>query len=135
MNYLVDTHYLIWSLLYPERIEPGTLEVLSDPLKVKYVSKITLWEISLKYSLGKLQLEGLTAERFLHVSVSAGYEIFDVSTEDLIGYYRLPKHKNHRDPFERLLVWQCIRNGFVLLTADKRIRDYSKYGLKLLTES
>lgn len=68
MRCLVDTHYLIWSLLDPARIEATKKEVLLDPSATKHVSKITYWEIALKYSLGKLVLKGISPEQLLERS-------------------------------------------------------------------
>jgi PIN domain nuclease of toxin-antitoxin system len=132
LNYLVDTHYFIWSLLDTGKMGAKAREALADSLTIKYVSKITLWEISLKYSLGKLQLKGLIPEKLVDIGTEAGYEILDVSAEDVISYYKFPLHKSHRDPFDRLLIWQCIRNDLVLISADERVKDYSKHGLKLV---
>ncbi len=132
MNYLVDTHYLIWSLFDPDKIAPIHREVLLDARSTKYVSRISYWEIALKYGLGKLQLEGVTPESLLEIAVDAGYEVYDVTEDDLITSYRLPISKTHRDPFDRLLVWQCIRNNLVFISADKRLREYTEHGLKLV---
>jgi len=132
MNYLVDTHYLIWSLLDPDKMAPVHREVLLDATSIKYVSKISYWEIALKYSLGKLQLKGVTPEALFETAVDAGYQIYDITQDDLITSYRLPISKNHRDPFDRLLVWQCIRNNLVFISADERLKEYTEHGLKLV---
>jgi PIN domain nuclease of toxin-antitoxin system len=132
MNYLVDTHYLIRSLVDPDKMAPAHREVLLDATSTKYVSKISYWEIALKYSLGKLQLKGVTPETLLEIAIDAGYEIYDITEDDLITSYRLPISKNHRDPFDRLLVWQCIRNNLVFISSDKRLREYEEHGLKLV---
>lgn len=131
MNHLIDTHYLIWSLLYPDKIEARKKKILLDPAIIKNVSKISYWEIALKYSLGKLEVKGIVPEELLAASVEAGYELLDISEEDFATSYKLPPVKDHKDPFDRLLVWQCIRNNLAFVTNDDRIRHYEKYGLKL----
>lgn len=130
MNHLVDTHYLIWSLLDPGKIEARKKKILLDPAVIKHVSKISYWEIALKYSLGKLELMGIVPEKLLATSLEAGYDLLDISEEDLATSYKLPHIKGHRDPFDRLLIWQCIRNDLVFITADHRISEYEKCGLK-----
>jgi len=132
MNYLVDTHYLIWSLLDPQKMAPSHRAVLMDATSPKFVSKISYWEIALKFGLGKLQLKGISPERLLKVATEAGYEIFDVTEDDLATSYQLPTSKFHKDPFDRLLVWQCIRSGLVFVSGDKRLKEYAKHGLKLV---
>ncbi len=131
MNYLVDSHYLIWSLLEPAKMLPGHRAALLDPQSTKYVSKVTCWEIALKYQLGKLQLKGTTPGALMEAASEAGYEVFDIVEEDLISSYRLPASAVNQDPFERLLVWQCIRNNLTLISADKRLGEYKEHGLKL----
>jgi len=132
VNHLVDSQYLIWSLLDPGKVEGDKKKILLDPAVIKYVSKISCWEIALKYSLGKLELRGVVPEKLLDASVEAGYELLEISEQDLATSYKLPHIQNHRDPFDRLLIWQCIRNDLVFITADRRIREYEKYGLKLV---
>jgi PIN domain nuclease of toxin-antitoxin system len=112
-------------------MEADKKEILLDTTIIKYVSKINFWEIALKYSLGKLELRGAVPEKLLAASVDAGYELLDISSEDLATSYKLPRVKNHRDPFDRLLIWQCIRNDLAFITADRRIKEYQKFGLKL----
>ncbi len=132
MNYLVDTHCLIWSLLDPQKIASSHRAVLVDAISPKFVSKISYWEIALKFGLGKLQLKGISPERLLKVATEAGYEIFDITEDDFATSYRLPASKVHKDPFDRLLVWQCIRNDLVFVSDDKRLKEYVKHGLKLV---
>ena len=131
MRYLVDTHYLIWSLMDPDKMEPDKRYLLINARAVKHVSKISYWEIALKYSLGKLELKGISPEKLLQSSLEAGYQLLDISEQDLVTSYKLPSNRKHKDPFGRLLIWQCIRNDLVFLTADSRVQEYTRYGLKL----
>lgn len=131
MSYLVDTHYLIWSLIAPERIPNRHIGILENPEHTKWVSNISFWEISLKYGLGKLRLEGVTPEELVEATTAAGFAILGATTEQLASSYRLEQVGEHRDPFDRLLIWQCLRQDFLMLTADAEIRQYSAVGLRL----
>jgi PIN domain nuclease of toxin-antitoxin system len=131
MNYLIDTHYLLWSLIDPSQIQKYAREILTDSQTIKYVSKISFWEIALKYSIGKLKLEGTSPEEILSTSLESGFKIHDISEDDIVTSYLLPFVENHRDPFDRLLVWQCIRNDILLISADIRLKAYEQYGLKM----
>ena len=131
MNYLVDTHYLLWSLIDPSRIKKHVTEILTDTQTIKYVSKISFWEIALKYSIGKLKLEGTMPEEILNASRESGFKVLDIGEDDIVTSHLLPFIENHRDPFDRLIVWQCIRNDIVLVTADIRLRGYEPHGLKM----
>jgi len=131
VNYLVDTHYLLWSLIDPSKIKSHIVDILTEPQTIKYASKVSFWEIALKYSIGKLKLEGTTPEEILKASRESGFKVFDIGEDDIITSHLLPFVENHSDPFDRLIVWQCIRNDIVLVTADSRLRGYEPYGLKV----
>ncbi|HOW81971.1 MAG TPA: hypothetical protein PK573_05380 [Spirochaetota bacterium] len=51
--------------------------------------------------------------------------------DDASSFYRLPVLR-HKDPFDRLIIWQAIKNDMALATRDKEISDYLKYGLKII---
>jgi PIN domain nuclease of toxin-antitoxin system len=58
MIYLLDTHYVLWSLFEPAKIADSARQILENETDIKLISGVNLWEISLKYSLGKLELGG-----------------------------------------------------------------------------
>lgn len=132
MSYLLDTHYVLWSLFEPELIKAQVRQVLEDDRDVKLVSGVNLWEISIKYSLGKLELGGTTPSELLDAVLEAGFEVAEVESRLLATYYQLPKKDNHRDPFDRLLIWQAISSGYTLLTQDAKLEQYRADGLRLL---
>ena len=59
MNYLLDTHSFLWVLFDDEKLSERSREIIKDPDNDIFVSVITYWEISLKYAIGKLELEGI----------------------------------------------------------------------------
>lgn len=132
MSYLVDTHYLLWTLMEPDRIDGPTRTVLRSSDHVKHVSAVSFWEISLKYALGRLELKGTSPEKLLQTAMGSGFELLSLEGEVVASSHRLPAIANHKDPFDRLLVWQCIRADLTMLSADERFKDYEQYGLKLL---
>ncbi len=132
MSYLVDTHYVLWSLFEPGRIGSEIKNIFVDENTIKYVSGITLWEISLKYSLGKLEMEHTNLEKVYESIEAAGFEILPVETELFCTYYRLPKKKDHQDPFDRMLIWQALNNDYIFITHDDRIKQYRADGLRMI---
>lgn len=131
MTYLVDTHYLVWSLVEPGRIprrHVGIIESAADP---KYVSTVSYWELSLKYALGKIHLRGATPEELLRESEQAGFRLWAADAYDFATSHSLPFAGDHRDPFDRLPVWQSIRHGLTLLTSDEELSAYTEHGLHL----
>lgn len=132
MIYLLDTHYILWSLFEPERISESVRAILENERDSKFVSGVSIWEISLKYSLGKLELGGANPGEFFDKLLEAGFEVADIENRLFATYYQLPRKDDHRDPFDRLLIWQSISNGYTLITQDKKIEQYRTDGLQLV---
>ncbi len=91
---------------------------ISDPGSTIFVSAATVWEISIKRALGKLEVPSdllgqLELNRFepLSMTISHAY-----------AAGALPRH--HDDPFDRMLVAQAMKEDLILLTADPRIEPY-----------
>ena len=131
MNYLLDTHYVLWTLFEPTKINKKIKLILEDENDQKFVSGISLWEISLKFSLGKLELEGTNPDEILEKIKESGFTLLEVENTVLASYYKLPKKENHRDPFDRMLIWQAIANDFMFVTSDSKIEAYVENGLKI----
>ncbi|MFO7580063.1 type II toxin-antitoxin system VapC family toxin [Nitrosomonas halophila] len=101
-RYLLDTHSLLWSMWQPEKLGAQALAVLENTNNPVFVSSISLWEISLKYSLGKLNL-GCKPGDLLPVMDEMGFERMILSFEEAALFYKLPKIA-HKDPFDRMLI-------------------------------
>lgn len=132
MIYLLDTHHVLWSLFEPGKIARPIRQVLENDTDIKLISGVNLWEISLKYSLGKLELGGVNPGEILDTLLSAGFEVAELESRLLATYYQLPRRGDHRDPFDRLLVWQAISNDYTLISQDRKIEQYRAAGLRLL---
>ena len=132
MNYLIDTHIFLWSLFTPEKISQSAARILKDPGNRIFVSTITFWEIALKYSLNKLQLEGTMPDEFPEFANLMNYDVLNLNAEDAASFYRLPRI-SHKDPFDRMLIWQAIREKLILISNDSKVSAYEAFGLKILT--
>lgn len=131
MNYLVDTHVLLWTIFSPKKISKKAKSILVHPDVIKFVSIISLWEISLKFSLKKINLKGIKPEGIPNLVTTSRFEILNLKSEIASTYHKLPFSK-HKDPFDHMLAWQAIREECILLTADKDFSDYKEHGLKVL---
>jgi len=96
-----------------------------------YVSAVSLLEISIKYANGKLALKGAEPHDLVVAAKKTGLEFMDISYDDVATFYRLPK-KEHKDPFDRLLIWQSIRHGLTLISKDILFKTYLDFGLKTM---
>lgn len=131
MNYLLDTHAFLWAIFESGRLSNNAKEVLLNPENSIYVSLITFWEISLKYSLGKLELENITPAELPTVSREAGFETLPLSEKEVSSFHNLPR-SSHKDPFDRLIIWQTINNDFILISKDRRLSEYQESGLRII---
>jgi PIN domain nuclease of toxin-antitoxin system len=118
MGVLADTRVLLWWLADDPALSTPVREAITDPRNQVLVSSISLAEISLQASIGKLEApmgigETLAAEGFDHLPFTA---------EHAEALRDLPWH--HRDPFDRMLVAQARSEGLVMATADARLRAY-----------
>ena len=130
MNYLVDTHILLWSFLETSKLSKKIKSILLDESNVIYYSPVSLWEISIKYGLKKLSLKGGTPDDFFYELNNSYYHCKAINNMDLITNYKLPMY--NKDPFDRFLIWEAIRNDFILISVDERAELYIKDGLKIV---
>lgn len=131
MKYILDTHYVLWTLFEPQKIDRKIVNILKNPAFPKFVSGISFWEISLKYSLGKLELTGTNPDEVFVAIKASGVEILEADSQTMSSFYKLPKKEAHKDPFDRLIAWQSIVHDFILITKDKSMTSYIADGLQL----
>lgn len=131
MTYLLDTQLLLWVLFDSSRLSSKEVDILNDESNHIYFSTISIFEISLKYSIGKLELSRTTPDKIPDALLRFGYKIKEVGVEVYSTFYQLPVDI-HKDPFDRLLIWEAIQSHYTLLTRDREMKKYQKYGLKVL---
>lgn len=121
MNYLLDTHALIWFVEGDAKLPQRIRALISDPSNDIWVSHASIWEIAIKTALSKIQLSlslsGL--EQFLTTHNFSALPTRFPHFEELL---RLPFH--HDDPFDRLLIAQAIAEDFIAITHDARFKAY-----------
>ena len=120
---LVDTCSLLWAVDTPEKLGDEACEAIGSTENRVLVSSGTLWELSIKVGLGKLELP----DEFFEELEELGYETLGIEHRHLAEYRKLPLH--HRDPFDRLLVAQVKAEGIALVTCDPEI---AKYGIPIV---
>jgi PIN domain nuclease of toxin-antitoxin system len=113
---LLDTAILIHAVQSPERLSRRAVNALEDPENILELSTISLAEIEIKASLGKL---GISSGLALQAIEDLDLRILPYSAEHALRLFDLPLH--HRDPFDRLLLSVAEAENFVLLTADPEL--------------
>lgn len=122
MNVLLDSHSLIWALLKDPRLSPRARHAFSPGGDRLHLSIVSLWELSIKITIGKLRTIGSSITYFRDECREHGIEILPLKFDHIVRLESLPLH--HRDPFDRLLIAQAIEEDLTLLTADEGLRRY-----------
>ena len=133
MKLLIDTHYLLWMFMDTSKISDQIKMALESESNEIYYSQISLWEISIKYAIGKLFLNGIVPEELYQEIENSFLVCKPLENQELITAYCLPQR--HKDPFDRMIIWQAIKSGMTLLSVDTKMNDYVEYGLKLFEQS
>ena len=123
MKILIDTHIFLWSLGDTKRLSEKRLLELRSQANIVYLSSISIAELMIKSSIGKLKIDYDVIE----MVKESGIELLDFTAEDAVLLKELPPH--HRDPFDRMLICQSMANKMKLMTDDKKIQ---LYGCKLI---
>ena len=131
MNYLLDTHALLWTLFDKKKLSEKAKNVLLEGDAKVYISTVSLWEISLKYAIGKLGLKKKKPDEIPVALQEMGFEIIDLNEKTASTFYKIPIDK-HKDPFDLLLAWQAIIEGLTIISKDKAFSEYEKCGLSVV---
>jgi PIN domain nuclease of toxin-antitoxin system len=119
VNYLLDTHVLLWLLGDPGQLSAAAREAIQNPRNQVFVSAVSAVEISIKKALGKLDApEGLTEEIVLR-----GLQHLPFEFPHGEALAELPPH--HADPFDRMLICQALHERLTLITRDRKMEPYS----------
>ena len=120
MRVLVDTHVLIWALGDHHRLSKRARRVLTTEAEEVFVSDASVWEMSIKLGLGKLELPVSLDAFLVYAQADLGQaQVLPIRRKHFFEVQHLPWH--HRDPFYRLLVAQASTENLSILTADDRI--------------
>ncbi|MCF8236376.1 MAG: type II toxin-antitoxin system VapC family toxin [Bacteroidales bacterium] len=121
MNYLIDTHILLWYIVGDNRIKTETKNILEDSSNALFFSNVSLWEIAIKINIGKLKLKGTLFDLKLFLE-DTGIAILEFDFFDLQTLQQLPFY--HQDPFDRLIVAQGKTKEMDVITNDPQIKKY-----------
>lgn len=121
MRLLIDTHILIWFLEGNTLLSKSHRQTIADPNNNVFVSIVSLWEMAIKISVGKLSLANPLADVFKQIKLE-NIEILPIAPEHILQVSVLPFH--HRDPFDRLIISQAQIENLFVITNDTIFGDY-----------
>ncbi len=121
MDILLDTHAFLWYFQDSDRISFEVTAILESPVNKLNLSIASLWEISIKMGLGKLNLP-VPFYELQSILDQFLIKILPITFTDTEYYQSLPLH--HRDPFDRILISQAINHSLVIISADVAFDAY-----------
>lgn len=122
MKILLDTHALLWLVAGDARASVKARRLFLDSANELIVSAVTGFEIAVKHSLGKLQIEEPPREFIENRIRNNALSRMPVTLDHTYRLASLPYH--HRDPFDRLLAAQSLEEDIPLMTADPMFKTY-----------
>jgi PIN domain nuclease of toxin-antitoxin system len=122
VNYLLDTHVLLWALSAPEKLTQEMRDIIQDPGLSIWFSVASLWEVAIKSALGRADFSFDAAEIWSAARDTTFLEL-DIQALHVFRLRELPEL--HQDPFDRLLLAQARAMGMRLLTVDAKVLQYS----------
>ena len=123
MRLLLDTHVAIWSLTAVHRLPVDLRQILASRSNDVFVSAASIWEIAIKFRLGRKDSPPFDAQEAIRHFTNVGYDFLDISIAHAAAVGHLST--THADPFDRLLIAQAITEPLILVTRDSKIAAYS----------
>ena len=125
MRLLIDTHVFLWAMGGDKKL-PKRAEATMLSADAVFVSAASIWEISIKSGLGKLDVD---VNELVARMKEAGFRELPVTAVHAAAVRALPDI--HRDPFDRLLVAQAVTEPLRLLTDDDNVAKYTDLVIKI----
>lgn len=122
MKLLLDTHTFLWFIGGDTQLSTHARQLIEDPGNQRYLSIASVWEMTIKSSLGRL-IVPTPPSRLINDHVwSNSIALLAISSEHLDVVHSLPYH--HKDPFDRIMIAQAIHEGMTLVSKDQVLTAY-----------
>jgi PIN domain nuclease of toxin-antitoxin system len=122
LRLLLDSHAMIWWVDEHRHLSEGAYAAIADPANDLLCSAATIWEIAIKYGLGKLELTLPFGEWMEHAIRDLRATVLPISVEYADRQTQLPMH--HGDPFDRMLVAQSLIENIAVISNDEKLDSY-----------
>ena len=128
MNYLIDTQLLLHNLNGCHKLPNEILDFFFDYNNIGHVSVVTLHELVIKNAKNQIRIPGSLSNVINHIK-EKNLGILPVNAHHIIQLETFERESIHEDPFDRLLIAQCIDERLTFITSDCKVTLYEKYGL------
>lgn len=120
---LLDTHALVWYADNAPQLPETTKAYLNDDRSELYISIVNFWELATLTNVGRIALEPDLGHWFARVR-GGSFHLLEIKDTHLLTYAALPQVKDHRDPFDRLLLAQALSEDLTLVSRDGKFAEY-----------
>jgi len=118
MKIILDTHIFLRSISQPNKIEEKIKKLIQSLSNSIYISSITITEIMIKASIGKLSIDFNPVK----IALKSGFELLEYKGDDVLLLKDMPFY--HKDPFDRMIIAQSISNNYSIITNDEKFKLY-----------
>jgi PIN domain nuclease of toxin-antitoxin system len=123
MKLLLDTHIFLWYINGNSRLPVLFRDEIQTSNNSVFLSAASLWEIIIKYKIGKLPLPQSPEIYIPHERQKHQIKSLPINESSLKQLISLPNL--HRDPFDRILISQTLSNNLTIVTVDREILNYN----------
>lgn len=123
MQVLLDTHCWLWCIAEPEKLSNRVREIALNSSNELFLSAASIWEISIKVSLGKLPLPEPSNEFIPHWLKVLNITTLNIRAEHALVVANMPFH--HNDPFDRMLIAQSSIEKLPIVSIDAAFKNYN----------
>ncbi len=118
---MIDTHILIWFVEGNARLDEDVRSLIANPVNEIYISQASLWELTIKISIGKLSLSISVSELEIFL-INHEFQILETKFLHYAKLQNLPFY--HQYPFDRLIISQAKAEDYTIITHDDRFKQY-----------
>lgn len=122
MRVLLDTHTFLWFITGSDELSDKARGLIEDANNQRFLSVASLWEMSIKVSIGKLNIDFSFPDLVIQKVYGNAIDILSISPEHLEQLAKMPFH--HKDPFDRLIIAQGLTENMPIITRDRAFASY-----------
>lgn len=124
MTILLDTHALLWFVEGSAALSSPAKAAIENTANTPMYSIASVWEMAIKIGLGKLAISYPLHPEFEEMLQERGFQQLGISYRHASKVVELPIHKDHRDPFDRLLIAQALVEDLPIVSHDSAFGRY-----------
>ena len=128
MEFLLDTHIILWTLFKPYNLSQKAISVLSNKENEFYYSIASMWEVAIKHRKHPKAITRSGTE-FMYYCEAMGFTKLPIDDRHICALETIHEKegfKGHDDPFDRILLAQAKGDGMTLLTHDSKFSFYDE---------